>query len=115
MLNALTDDAICSEIGKRLERVRLDQNVTQAQLADNAGISKRTLERLENGKSVQLTSFIRVCRELDLIERLDSLIPESIPSPIDQIRLQGKKRRRASSDKTESGGSSGVWTWGDKS
>ncbi len=110
----LTDDAIISELGRRLERIRLDQNQTQAQLAENAGVSKRTVERLESGQSVQLSSFIRVCRELDLIKRLNSTIPEPIPSPINQIKLQGKMRRRATSRKPDSG-STKTWTWGDKS
>jgi transcriptional regulator with XRE-family HTH domain len=109
-----TDEAILGELGSRLARNRLDQNQTQAQLAEKAGVSKRTVERLESGQSVQLSSFIRVCRELDLIKRLDSLIPEPTPSPMAQIKLQGKMRRRATSHKTDIGPTK-KWTWGDES
>ncbi|MDP7014958.1 MAG: helix-turn-helix transcriptional regulator [Pirellulaceae bacterium] len=109
----LTDKAICLELGSRLERIRLDRNQTQAQLAESAGVSKRTVERLENGQPVQLTSFIRVCRELDLIERIDSLIPEPVPSPIDQIKMQGRTRRRASSPNLDDD-SPAEWKWGEQ-
>ena len=44
-----SDEAILSELGGRLTRVRLEQNLTQAQLAEQAGVSKRTVERLEAG------------------------------------------------------------------
>ena len=109
----LTDEAILSELGRRLERIRLDQNQTQSQLADNAGVSKRTVERLESGQSVQLSSFIRVCRQLDLIERFAASVPEPVPSPIAQAKLQGKQRQRATSTKTQST-STKKWTWGEQ-
>jgi uncharacterized protein YyaL (SSP411 family) len=40
-----SDDLILREVGERLARTRLERNLTQAQLAERAGISKRTLER----------------------------------------------------------------------
>jgi len=42
-----TDDSVLAELGGRLARIRLDRNLTQAQLAEQAGVSKRTIERLE--------------------------------------------------------------------
>ena len=42
----LSDMAVLQEIGQRAERRRIDAGLTQAQLAEEAGISKRTLERL---------------------------------------------------------------------
>ena len=41
-----TDEAVLSELGGRLAQVRLERNLTQAQLAEQAGVSKRTVERL---------------------------------------------------------------------
>jgi len=94
--------------------VRLDQNLTQADLADQAGVSKRTVERLESGAAAtQLSGFIRVCRVLGLLERFDALIPESLPSPIAQLKLRGKQRRRASSARTPDRPAK-KWKWGDR-
>ena len=107
-----TDSVILSELGGRLAHARLEKNLTQAQLAEQAGLSKRTVERLESGAvATQLSGFIRVCRVLGLVERLDLLVPESSPSPLMQLKLKGKKRQRASAAKTsEQPGQK--WEWG---
>ena len=43
----------------------------------DAGIAKRTLERIESGKSGQLASIIRICRVLERLEEIDAWLPES--------------------------------------
>jgi transcriptional regulator with XRE-family HTH domain len=92
-----TDTVILRELGERLARTRLERNITQAELAVLAGVSKRTIERLETGATgTQLSGFIRVCNALDLAERFDLLVPAPLPSPIEQLRLRGRQRRRAS-------------------
>jgi transcriptional regulator with XRE-family HTH domain len=111
----LTDEVILRELGARITRTRLERNLTQAALAEQAGISKRTVERLELGKvATQLSGFLRVCRVLGLVERFDALIPEPLPSPIAQLKLQGKKRRRASGKKAAVSVPK-KWTWGESS
>ena len=45
----LTDEAILRLLGARLSGTRLERNLTQATLAEQAGVSKRTVERLEGG------------------------------------------------------------------
>jgi len=108
-------EAVLGELGGRLARVRLDQNLTQRELADRAGVSKRTVERLESGAAAtQLSGFIRVCRALGLLERLEVLVPAPLPSPIVQWKLRGKRRRRASSARIPDRPSK-TWTWGDES
>ena len=109
-----TDAVILGELGSRVAKIRLDHNLTQAQLATQAGVSKRTVERLETGAvATQLSGFIRVCRVLDLIERLELLIPEPVPSPVAQLKLGGKKRRRASTAKP-SAAPAKKWQWGNE-
>ena len=111
-----TDDAILQELGARLAQVRLERNLTQAQLAQQAGISKRTLERLESGEvAAQLSAFIRVCRALDLLDQFENLIPAAAPSPIAQLKLGGRQRRRASGASrsvNEPPPAGGTWKWG---
>ena len=51
----LADASVLTELGDRLARLRLQPTLTQAQLAREAGVSKRTLIRLEHGESTQLT------------------------------------------------------------
>jgi transcriptional regulator with XRE-family HTH domain len=109
-----TDEVVLNELGERLARIRLDRNLTQAQLATQAGVSKRTVERLEAGTvGTQLSGFIRVCRALDVIERFDLLVPEPVPSPVEQLKMAGRKRQRASTGKPAKR-SDKNWQWGDK-
>lgn len=109
-----TDAVILGELGGRLAKIRLEHNLTQAQLATQAGVSKRTVERLEAGAvATQLSGFIRVCRVLNLIERFDLLIPEPLPSPVAQLKSGGKKRQRASATKPAQP-SAKKWQWGDE-
>jgi transcriptional regulator with XRE-family HTH domain len=109
-----TDDVVLAELGGRLARIRLERNLTQGQLAEQAGVSKRTVERLESGAvATQLSGFIRVCRVLGVLERLDTLVPEPVPSPVAQLKLHGRQRQRASTAKAVTP-SAKKWQWGDK-
>lgn len=115
ILETLGNEAILHELGDRLAAARLARNLTQAALAEEAGVAKRTLERLESGESAtQLSGFIRVCRALGLLERLDALLPESAASPIAQLKLRGRKRQRASGRKPAAEKAK-AWTWGEES
>ncbi|HEY1716698.1 MAG TPA: helix-turn-helix transcriptional regulator, partial [Verrucomicrobiae bacterium] len=44
-----TDETVLAELGGRLTRIRLERNLTQLQLAKEAGVSKNTVQRLEAG------------------------------------------------------------------
>ena len=98
-LTLLTSDAIVLELGKRLTRLRLAQNLTQAQLALRAGVAKRTVERLEAGSATQLHNFVCICRALGVADNFELLVPEPTISPIDLLRLKGEQRQRASRSK----------------
>jgi transcriptional regulator with XRE-family HTH domain len=93
--NLLTDETVLGELGKRIARTRLEQNTSQASLAAEAGVSKTTLERLERGGGIQLESFVRILRALDLLDRLDLVVSEPLPSPIERLDSRGRQRQRA--------------------
>lgn len=104
MKRLVTDDAFLQELGTRVSATRLARNQTQAALAKEAGIAKRTLERIESGQSAQMKSFIRVLRALHMHERLFSLLPAAEPGPIELLNRRGKARQRASVRKPKCGG-----------
>jgi len=109
-----TDDVILAELGRRLAQARLDRNLTQAQLATEAGVSQRTIQRLELGAvATQLSGFIRVCRTLELLERFELLIPEPMPSPVAQLKLGRTRRQRASRSQPKKAPGT-QWQWGDE-
>ncbi len=110
-----TDEIVLGELGRRMARTRLERNLTQAQLASQAGLGRATLQRLEAGQPSALSSFIRTLRALDLLELLDRLVPEPPPSPIELLKLQGKERRRARARINHLPSSSTApWHWGDE-
>lgn len=109
----LTDHALLKLIGERLAGFRLVRNLTQQQLAEQAGLGLRTVQRLESGlAATQLSGFVRVCRVLGLIERFDLLIPEPAASPMAQLKSQGRKRQRARG-KGAARARPKKWTWGE--
>ena len=115
----MTDETVLAELGRRLTDLRLQANLTQAQLALEAGVPKRTVERTEAGQSpVALTAFLRIARALRILDRLDEFIPEPGPTPMDLLERGGRRRQRASgrgSRPNRVGGATPAepWTWGD--
>jgi transcriptional regulator with XRE-family HTH domain len=112
----LSDEAILREVGSRLAALRLTRNLTQAALAEEAGVSKRTVERLESGEvATRLSGLVRICRALDMVDRLDALVPSPTVSPVEQLKSAGHRRKRASGRRVPSTPAKRKWTWGDES
>jgi len=109
----LTDEAILGELGGRLAQRRLELQLSQEALAEQAGVSKRTVERVEAGATTQMSSMIRVMRGLGLLERLEALVPEAGPRPMELLKLKGKARKRVRTTKKPA--DEKPWTWGDES
>jgi transcriptional regulator with XRE-family HTH domain len=108
----VTDDAILAELGARLAHRRVELQLTQAEAAREAGIAKRTLERIEAGESAQMSSLLRLFRVLDLLPALDRAIPEARPGPMEMLENKGKLRRRASRRRKPEAGE--PWSWDDE-
>lgn len=110
----LTNESILEEVGARLAAARLGRNLTQAALAEEAGVSKRTVERLESGAvATQLSGFLRVCRVLGLVEHFENLIPEAGVSPMEQLKRRNRRRQRATGRKAAPAKPK-QWTWGNE-
>ena len=96
----LTDAAILEQLGGRLKRTRLQRNLTQRRLAEEAGVSLATIRNLEGGKPSQLVTLIRALRVLGLLGGLERAVPEPPPSPIEELRMRGRERKRASAPRS---------------
>lgn len=107
------DATILREIGQRLAQRRIELELTQAGLAEEAGVAKRTVERIEAGESTQTATLIRILRRLGLLDNLDALLPLVEPRPLDLLKMQGKQRRRASAKKCRQQPGP-AWSWGDQ-
>ncbi|MDH3628193.1 MAG: helix-turn-helix domain-containing protein [Acidobacteriota bacterium] len=105
-----SSDQIESALARRLEAIRLSRNITQSQLAREAGVSLSTISRLvQDGKGISLDSFIRILQALKLHGHLEALLPDPAVNPLERIKGRGKRRQRARPKTKESA----EWSWGE--
>ncbi len=95
MEQSRTDGEVLADIGRRLRGYRLQQNVSQADVARRAGVSLRTVQNLESGADSQFSTVVRVLRALGRLDAVDSLLPTPSVSPMRLLETQGRARQRA--------------------
>ncbi len=91
---SMTDQSITAEIGRRIEQMRLEQNLTQQQVADEIGLSRVSYRKLVSG-AAKFENIIAVLRALGRLDLVEQFVPETTFSPMQQLKLKGKQRRRA--------------------
>ena len=101
-------------LSKRLAQHRLNRNLTQNELARIAGISRRTLARLENGEPTQLENLLRTLIALQLEDGLERLVPEVPVSPIQHRERAGRSRKRATGSRKSRPEPAEQWSWDNK-
>ena len=106
-----TSDQIEATLCKRLESIRLSRNITQEQLAEEAGVSTRTIGRLEKGQGVSMDTFIRVMMALNIQQNLEALMPDPNVRPIERVGMGAGERKRARPTKYSD--ERPTWSWGD--
>lgn len=94
--SSASDQAALASLGEAAARTRVERNLSQQELADRAGVGKRTVERFEQGESTTTVNLVRLLRALGLLEELDRIFPAAGPSPLEELRAARKRRRRAS-------------------
>lgn len=108
----MPDDAVLNELGRRLAQRRLALRLSQAELAEQAGVGKRTVERMEAGQSAQLTSLVRLLRVLELIPALDALVPTETVRPMTLLKQGGKVPQRVRKrDDEKQAQEAEPWSW----
>lgn len=95
--------AIAETLGQRLKQARLNRDLTQQEVAERAGLSRKAVLNAEKGKA-QLEVLIAILQALELIAQLDNFLPPQPPSPIQLAKLQGKQRQRASGQRGQGDG-----------
>jgi putative transcriptional regulator len=100
--------AIVAILGQRLKLARLNANMSQEGLATKAGVSRPTIVSAENGR-VQLESFVAIIQALNAIDQLDLMFAEPEISPLQLVKMQGKRRARASKKSVTIEPQKGTW------
>jgi transcriptional regulator with XRE-family HTH domain len=81
---------VLKELGERLAQTRLQQNVTQDELASRSGVGVRTLRRFESGNGATLDNFIRLLQALGHAHLLDQVLPLPGVSPMREVMMAKK-------------------------
>jgi len=90
----MSDAAIVAQIGQYIKHVRIQQNKTQSQLAEAAGLNRWTLSQIEGGASITLSSLVQLLRALDCLHVLhDFAVVEEI-SPLEYAKMKKKKKKK---------------------
>ncbi|MDK2776316.1 MAG: helix-turn-helix domain-containing protein [Pseudomonadota bacterium] len=91
----LSPGAVAEALGERLRQARLNQDLTQAEVADMAGVGRKTVLNAEKGRAT-LEVFVAILAALGLTSALDQFLPPQPVSPLQLAKLQGRQRQRAS-------------------
>lgn len=92
----LSAPQVAADLGKRLRRRRLAENLTQAGLADRSGVPLGTLKKFEHTGAISLVSFIRLLVALGEQASLERLMEKDNQDAItlDQLLSVPKARKR---------------------
>jgi len=95
------DFSILQTLGERISSTRLNRNLSQAELANKAGITRRALQKIESGNDFKMVTLIKILRSLNLLNHLNHFLPPTTISPIQLAKLKGKEKQRASKRKLQ--------------
>ena len=94
-------------LGKRIKLYRVYSGISQNELEEKTGISKRTISRLELGNSIQLDSFLKILSALELSENIQLLIPDQEKRPsafLANSKIKQRVHRKSTNE---------AFAWGD--
>jgi transcriptional regulator with XRE-family HTH domain len=89
-----------AHLGGQVRDLRLRRNMTQARLADLAGVSVSTVQNLESGAGSSLSTLVKVARALGRTDWVQEFAPPAQQSPMQVLRerraAEAATRQRAS-------------------
>jgi transcriptional regulator with XRE-family HTH domain len=85
----MTIPELAAELGRKAKAFRIWKRLDQAEVANQAGISVRTLRLLEQGRGSNLDTLLRVMKALGTLDGLDVLFPK-IPTIDPLAMLKGE-------------------------
>jgi transcriptional regulator with XRE-family HTH domain len=97
--NRKTDKDILVELGRRLKEKRIIKRFKQKELAQRAGITVYTLQKMEYGQSYTISTLLQVLRALNGLDGLENFIPENEISPMTLLKTKAKTIQRVRNPK----------------
>ena len=105
----MSDRAIVRLIGKEIQRLRIEQNITQAKLSKDAGIDRSFLSQVENGRPASILTILQIIRALKRLDLFAGFMQQPQLSPMMMAKFEKKKRNRASKGEIENNKNTSSW------
>jgi transcriptional regulator with XRE-family HTH domain len=77
------DGEVLEEVGKRLRELRKQKKMSQSDLADHIGVSRKHIGDIESGKGTTLLIFVKLLKLFNKSEKLLEILEGSAISPKD--------------------------------
>lgn len=87
------DDEIISILAARIQERRLQLNLSQVDLAKETGLSKATVQKIENGNNLRLETLVRILRFFGELDKLDQILKPQNISLQELYKMRTKKPR----------------------
>ncbi|MCH4248533.1 MAG: helix-turn-helix transcriptional regulator [Acinetobacter populi] len=78
----------------RLRKERLNQQMTQAEVAQRAGVGVNTVSNLESGKNVSFENLVKIAMVLGRLKELEQLFQPKLESIDDIIHYEKNSSRQ---------------------
>lgn len=87
-----TDGELMRALGRRLRALREARGLTSVDAAAQSGLSRRTVDRAEEGHNPTLGTLLRLLRLYGRLAALDDFIPEPEVSPMALLERERGRR-----------------------
>lgn len=82
------------ELGLKIKTYRIMNEMSQQDLEDKSGVSKRSISRLEQGESVQVDNLFKIIIALGLGDNIELLVPDQTRRPSYYLKKTESKPKR---------------------
>jgi transcriptional regulator with XRE-family HTH domain len=96
-IKSLSPRQLVAGVGQRLKSLRITRRLSQADLATAAGISVRTLRRLESEGDARLETIARVALALRVQHQLDGFFAPEETRTLDELLAAQRRPKRVRS------------------
>lgn len=90
----MTNEALLQYVGKQMQQMRINAQLSQQQLAERAGVSRSTVTQVENGRGMKMESVVALLRVLNKLEILNNFETQALVSPLMIAKQAGKTIKR---------------------
>lgn len=97
------------ELGQKIKMYRIMKEMSQQDLEDKTGVSKRSISRLEQGESVQLDNLFKILVAMDLGENIELLVPDQTRRPSFYLEKADNRPKRVRKKTVKK-----IFKWGDE-